>query len=185
MCENQMRSTSRHRAPDATRRTTVEPQEKPRSARVWPVRRHLHAASRRGKGGVSLMEIMVVLTVIGILLSASVPSFVRSMEQAHADMSGANLRAIWNAQRLYWLENHAYATSLSILEATGLLDSTLVSGSPRYSYAITFADADGFTATATRIGSGHWSGQFAISESGQLTGVVAAPGEDNIVPGFQ
>jgi prepilin-type N-terminal cleavage/methylation domain-containing protein len=147
--------------------------------------RHAHATRRKATGGVSLMEVMVVLTVIGILLSASAPSFVRSVEQAHADMSGANLRAIWNAQRLYWLENHTYASSLSILESTDLLDPTVVSGSPRYSYAITFADANGFTATATRSGSSHWSGQFVMSESGQLTGVVTATGENNIVPGFQ
>ena len=154
-------------------------------ARVRQTSGHFVTANGQRKVGVSLLEVMVVLTVVGILLSASAPSFLRSIEQTHADMSGANLRAIWNAQRLYWLENRTYANSLSVLESTDLLDPAIVSGAPRYNYSITFADASGFTAAATRIGSGHWSGQFVISENGQITGTVTAPGEHNITPGFQ
>ena len=139
----------------------------------------------RPSRGASLLEVVIVLTVIGVLITISTPSFRRSLEQTHADVAGANLRAIWNAQRLYWLELRTYATALSDLETFDLVDSSIVAGSARYSYSITAADAVSFTAAATRVGSTRWSGQFTISESGQLAGVISATGETDITPGFQ
>jgi len=135
--------------------------------------------------GVSLMEVLVVLAVIGVFVSMSVPSFRRSMEQSRADIAGANLRAVWSAQRIYWLEHRCYTTDLSALESSGLLDSAIISGTPQYAYAVPSADSSAFTATATRRGSTRWSGQFSIDEHGAVSGVLQAPGEPSIVPGFQ
>lgn len=145
--------------------------------------RHSPAALRRR--GVSLMEVMLVLVVIGVLISMSAPSFHRSIEQSWADIAGANLRAIWTAQRLYWLENRTYTSDLSELESLGLLDPTIIAGTARYAYAVSAADATTFTATATRTGSVRWTGQFTIDESGVLSGTVQAAGQPGIVPGFQ
>jgi type IV pilus assembly protein PilE len=131
------------------------------------------------------MEVVLVLTVMGILISMAAPSFRRSMEQSRADIAGANLRAIWGAERLYWLENRTYTNDLSELESLGLLDPTIVAASTRYVYAIPSADASTFTATATRTGSTRWTGQFSIDEDGVLSGVIQASGQPNIVPGFQ
>ncbi len=131
------------------------------------------------------MEVMLVLVVIGVLISMSAPSFHRSIEQSCADIAGANLRAIWTAQRLYWLENRTYTSDLSELESLGLLDPTIVSGTSRYAYAVSTADATTFTATATRTGSVRWTGQFTIDESGVLSGTIQAAGQPGIVPGFQ
>jgi prepilin-type N-terminal cleavage/methylation domain-containing protein len=39
--------------------------------------RHAHRPAPRGVGGFSLMELMVVLTVMGIILSVAMPNFVR------------------------------------------------------------------------------------------------------------
>ena len=143
------------------------------------------ARDRYDRGGVSLLEVVLVLTVIGILVSMSAPSFHRTIQQSHADVSGANLSAIWTAQRLYWLENHSYANDLTELENVGLLDPTIVAGTARYSYAVTSADDSTFTATATRTGSTRWSGQFEVHENGVLSGAVQASGQNDIVPGFQ
>jgi prepilin-type N-terminal cleavage/methylation domain-containing protein len=143
------------------------------------------ATAAPGRRGVSLMEVMLVAVIIGILISMSAPSFHRGIEQSWADIAGANLRAIWSAQRLYWLENRTYTGDLSELESLGLLDPTIVSGTSRYVYAISAADGTGFRATATRIGSLRWTGQLAIDESGILSGAIQAVGEPSIVPGFQ
>ena len=126
-----------------------------------------------------------MLTVIGVLISASAPSFQRTIQQSRADIVGANLRAIWIAQRLYWLDNRTYAADLSELESLGILDPTVVSGSAMYAYAIASADATTFTATATRMGSLRWSGQLTITENGVLGGAIQATGEPDVVPGFQ
>ncbi len=144
----------------------------------------IHRSLHRRRG-VSLMEVMVVLVVIGVLISMSAPTFSRSIEQSWADIAGANLRAIWSAQRLYWLENRTYTSDLSELESLGLIDPTIVAGTSRYNYAISAAAAGTFTAAATRTGSTRWTGQFAIDENGALSGAVQATGQPDIVPGFQ
>ena len=145
-----------------------------------------HKAARpRFRGGLTLIEALTALTVISVLLAMSVPSVIRTMEQAHADAAGANLTAIWNAQRLYWLDNRVYASNLGALQSARLLDASVVSGSSRYSFAISSADSSTFQATATRIGSSVWSGQFTIDETGATSGTVQKPGAGYVItPGF-
>jgi prepilin-type N-terminal cleavage/methylation domain-containing protein len=134
--------------------------------------------------GVSLLEVMIVLTVMCIFISMSAPSFRRSMEHSRADIAGANLRAVWAAQRVYWLEYRTYAGDLSALESIGLLDPTVVSATQPYVYQIQSADASSFTAKATRSGSAKWSGYFEIDEEGEMSGDIDASGEPSITPGF-
>ena len=140
-----------------------------------------HSTNRRA---ISIVEVMVVLTIIGVLISVSAPSFTRSMEQSHADLAGANLRAIWNAQRIYWLENRSYANSLVDLAALDLIDSSTVSGTQRYTFSITVSNASDFTAVAARNNSQRWSGTFSIDATGTITGYISASGAGTISPGF-
>jgi prepilin-type N-terminal cleavage/methylation domain-containing protein len=142
-------------------------------------------SARRGKSrpGFSLLEIMMVLTMIGVLLAMSAPSFQRATEQAQADIAAANLRAIWAAQRFYWLENRRYTLDLAQLQ--DLLDPSIPGASTPYAYSIKLADSTTFTATATRTGSSMWTGQLTIDQTGMVSGFIQASGENNIVPGFQ
>jgi type IV pilus assembly protein PilE len=134
----------------------------------------------------TLIEVMTALTVIAVLLAMSAPSVIRTMEQAYADVAGANMKAIVSAQRFYWLEHRTYATDLATLEAAGLLDRSIVSGSSRYTYSVDSADASAFQVLATRVGSSVWSGQFSIDETGVITGAVQKSGGGyQITPGFQ
>jgi Tfp pilus assembly protein PilE len=89
---------------------------------------------------------MVVLTIMAAMAAMSVPCFHRAIKQSRADVAAANLRAVWAAQRLFWLENHAYTNSLANLRSLGLLDPEYTAtGGYTYSVALT---ASGFTATA-------------------------------------
>jgi len=141
--------------------------------------------SRALRSGVTLMEVMIVVAIIAVLVSLSAPSFTRSMEQSHADVAGARLRAIWAAQRLYWLENRTYSNDLAELESLGMLDPTIVSDGGRYSYSIVAADNESFVAAAARDGSTRWGGQFTIDETGLVGGAISAAGESDISPGYQ
>src|SRR5439155_26595823 len=107
------------------------------------------------------------------------------LEQSRADLATANLRAIWSAERLYWLEYGTFTADLPQLASLGLVDATLVSDTAFYAYAISAADAAGFTAGATRTGSSRWFGAFSIDQNGVVGGVVQAAGQPDIVPGFQ
>lgn len=138
---------------------------------------------RPRRRAMTFVEIVVVMTVMGVLFAMAAPSFLRTMEQAHADIAGANLHAIWNAERFYWLENRTYTTNLATLESLGLLDPSVVQGTDRYTFSVTAADDASFTATAIR-NSPRWNGTFTIDETGAVSGAVTAPGHPTITPGF-
>ena len=136
--------------------------------------------------GYSLVEMIVAVIVAGVLLSIGVPRFAQSLEQSRADVAGANLRAIWSAQRLYWLQNRTYAPDLNTLLAANLIDPSLPTASIPYTYLIAEASDSWFTATATRNGSSSWSGSFTIAGDGTFTGAVQQAGTGvSLEPGFQ
>jgi prepilin-type N-terminal cleavage/methylation domain-containing protein len=135
--------------------------------------------------GVSLVELLVSVTIMGILMAMAAPSFRRAVDQSRADIAAANLRAIWSAERCYWLENRAYTNDLAQLTTLGLLDPSIVASSSYYVYEIPAADSKSFTATVSRTPGSNWSGQFVIDETGMVTGSVDSAGETSIVPGFQ
>jgi Tfp pilus assembly protein PilE len=134
--------------------------------------------------GISLLELTIVTVIIGILVTMSLPSFQRGLEQSRADLAAANLRSIWSAQRLYWIDNRTYAVDLDTLAAAGLLDSA-VSAQANYELEIIAADATTFAATATRSNNARWNGSFTIDQSGAVTGSLVADGMASIVPGYQ
>jgi len=126
----------------------------------------------------------VVLIIMGIFITLAMPRFSRSVESARADVAGANLRAIWTAERIYWLDNRTYTTSLDVLVSLNLLDPSITSNTS-YTYLVTAADVATFTATAQRAPNVSWSGTVTITQDGGLTGTLTCPGQANIVVGFQ
>ena len=144
-----------------------------------------HARHRSRREGFSLVEVMIVLVVIGVLVSFAIPRYDRAVEQSRADVAVANLRAIWSAQRMYWLENHAYTADLSTLSNAGLLDASILAVGAGYSYAVPTADASSFTATASRSGNSQWNGTLSINENGSVSGVLQSAGNRDIVPAYQ
>jgi Tfp pilus assembly protein PilE len=131
------------------------------------------------------VEVMIVLVIIGIMLSMAAPSYQRAVEQSRADVAAANLRALWAAQRLYWLDNHAYTADLTALRSLGLLDSEIALSATGYGYAVTSAGSNNFQAAATHVGGTCWTGAYTIDETGQITGAIHAAGQADITPGFQ
>lgn len=149
----------------------------------------IRCSARRDKpSGFTLTELMVTVAVIGVLVGMSAPYFGRTLEQSRADFAAANLRAIWAAQRLFWLENHEYTTKLTQaspkgLYELGLIDPVIISTTGDYTYTVTVPSGDTFQATATRQGS-TWTGSFTIDEDGTTGGSISA-GSFTITPGFQ
>lgn len=138
----------------------------------------------------TLTELMVTIVIMGVLVAISAPHFSRAIEQSQADFAVANLRAIWAAQRLYWLENHVYADELTrstpkALYELGLLDPSIVASGGAYNYSIASSDADAFSAQATRAAGVGWTGTFTIDQNGAVSGSLSAAGQPTITPGFQ
>jgi prepilin-type N-terminal cleavage/methylation domain-containing protein len=159
---------------------------------------HFDAAPRPSRGerarGYSLLEVMVVITMMGVVISLSAPSFQRSLEQSKADIATANLQAIWAAQRMYWLNQRSFAPDVATLVTAGMLDPSLLppasvdpnSTSPYFTYTISApSDLSSFTATATRNQNAGWSGSFSIDQTGSLSGSLTSGGQNPIVPTVQ
>ena len=62
-------------------------------------------SSRRA--GFTLIEIMVVVTIIGLLAAIAIPNFVKARETARTNTCINNLRLIDGAKQIYALEAHA------------------------------------------------------------------------------
>jgi len=135
-----------------------------------------HGARRtpnhRSAGGWSLVEVTVTSIIIAILAAAAVPRFDCAFEQSRADLAATTLRAVWTAQRLYWLRNRQYATSIGDLQNSGVLDQSIGSESPYYTYEITAADSTSFEAQAVRVNTTRWLGNLAITEAGTVSGEI-------------
>jgi prepilin-type N-terminal cleavage/methylation domain-containing protein len=138
----------------------------------------------KSRRGFTLTELMVVMAIVGVLVSMSAPSFERAIEQSRANIAVANLRSIWAAERLYWLEYHTYTPSIATLQSLGVLDNAIpndgVSALGGYQYDLS-ASSGTMTATAARYGA---SGAFSIDQAGDGSGTVTVSGF-TIVPGFQ
>jgi prepilin-type N-terminal cleavage/methylation domain-containing protein len=133
----------------------------------------VNTCRRTARRGFTLVELMIVVVIIGVLVAASVPSFRRAIEQSRAELACANLRSIWSAQRIYWLEYQIFADSKEKLQNEGLLDSSLELSEGAYTYEVALTGT-GFVATATpqQIS----TGQYTIDESGQVQGAINFPG---------
>lgn len=141
---------------------------------------------RPARRAYTLTEMLVVTLIIGVLASLAAPSYQRAAEQSRADLAAANLRAIWSAERLYWIEYQTYQINLSTLQSMGILDPAIVLASTGYVYAVPSASASAFQATATRSDNSAYTGQhFAVDETGLVTGALTMSNRPDITPGFQ
>ena len=58
-----------------------------------------------GKGGFTLVEIMIVVAIIGLLAAVAIPNFVRARERAQTNACIANLKQMDGAKTLYALDS--------------------------------------------------------------------------------
>jgi type II secretory pathway pseudopilin PulG len=138
---------------------------------------------RRGSPmGSSLVELLVTMLVMGVLVSMGIPQFQRSLEQSRADVAASNLRSIWCAQRLHWLNDtndtpRSYADSLASLQNEKLLDQNLAASNSFYSYSVPdWDDSTQYIGRATRTTGSTWSGEITINANGEITGGVTGRG---------
>lgn len=144
---------------------------------------------RARPSGFALMELMVVLVLMGVMVAFAIPSYRRAIEQSRADVAGANLRAIWAAQRIYWLNNQKYASTLKELQDLKLLDPELPIIEPPvpipegrywglyYWYDVELPAGDlSFTAYVKAAQYTGCTSTLTIDESGNLIGHITPPG---------
>lgn len=131
--------------------------------------------NRNRMRGVTLMELMIVIVVIGILASIAVPSYRSYLLRAQRTDAMSALLRVAAAQEKFYLQNNTYA-------ATALLDDAPpaglgISGTENGWYTLTISGADltqAFTATATAVAGGAQAADthcasFSLTSAGQKT----------------
>ena len=87
---------------------------------VFPKRAALpdrRRGSRHPDSGVTLIEMMVVLVIIGIVASLVVPQVMGRPDQARVAVAGADMRTIASSLEMYRLDNRTYPTTSQGLSA--------------------------------------------------------------------
>ncbi len=102
--------------------------------------------SRSKAGGFTLIELMIVVSIIGILAAISIPAFLKFQCKAKQSEAKMGLKAIYTTQLAYNGEFGSYLNTTELTQFGGLDDKT-VSNSKFYSYQVTGGST--FTATAT------------------------------------
>jgi type IV pilus assembly protein PilE len=103
------------------------------------------AAGRRTyQRGVTLLELMTVVVIVGILASIAVPSYRNYVLRAQRSDATSALLRVAAAQEKFYLQNNTYATTAQ-LNALGVTATE----HGWYTVAIGNPSATGFTATAT------------------------------------
>jgi len=115
--------------------------------------------------GMTLIEIMMVVVIIGILAAIAIPAYSQYVMRAKRTDATSVLLRIAAAQERFYMQHHRYSGDPAALG---------ISGTPDNLYALTIAGAGtvGYTATATAQGSqaaDTGCATFSINQFGQRT----------------
>jgi type IV pilus assembly protein PilE len=109
--------------------------------------------------GVTLIELMIVIVIVGILASIAYPSYQNSVRKARRADGEAALIAVQLAQeklrsscRFYALNLAGGANVCGANAAGSTITSPLTSPDGHYAIALSNASGTGYTATATAVG---------------------------------
>jgi type IV pilus assembly protein PilE len=135
----------------------------------------------RHQRGVTLLELMAVVVVIGILGALAIPSYRQYVMRAQRVEAKTALLQLATNQERFYLTNRSYGTVAQLI-AANLLEADGKSERDAYQITVAGADATGYTATATPIAGGQVDMRddsqcttFSITAQGVRTATGSAP----------
>jgi prepilin-type N-terminal cleavage/methylation domain-containing protein len=69
-----------------------------------------------GVRGFTLIELMIVVTLIGLITLIALPRFTGAREKAHRSQAVTDLRSLVTAQESYWADSKTYADDVANLD---------------------------------------------------------------------
>lgn len=100
---------------------------------------------RKYMRGVTLLELMIVVVIVGILAAIAYPSYREFMARAKRTEAKAALLKIATNQERFYLQNNVFTTDLTQL---GFTASPYTTDTGTYLVTVGAADASNYTATA-------------------------------------
>lgn len=106
--------------------------------------------------GLTIMELLIVLVIVGILAALRFSDFGRLNEKNKGVEAEANLYLIYNAQKRYALENKGVYYSCDPCDKSDIMDKLEISlDGKNFNYTISSTISPAaFSATAERLGGG-------------------------------
>jgi type IV pilus assembly protein PilE len=121
---------------------------------LTPMRLPEKDMSRARAHGVTLIELVIVIGILGILVAIAVPNYRNYVLRANRAEARAALLALGAAQEKFYLQCNTYSTAISKSAtncATPNLQFDPASERGYYTISVTAADANAWTATATAV----------------------------------
>jgi type IV pilus assembly protein PilE len=104
--------------------------------------------------GVTLLEIMVVILIVGIIAALALPAYRQHLVRVHRSEATMMLYEIAAAQERFYLRHNTYTADLGSPAPPGL-GLVVARTANRYSYTVAVAnDGQTYIATATPTGDG-------------------------------
>ncbi len=86
-------------------------------------RKHHQQPTRKGERGMTIVEILVVLAIIGLAAAIGLPTLQRSQVQARADKEMRSTRALFDFARSEAIKRHVPITVTSDADGDGTVDA--------------------------------------------------------------
>ncbi len=102
---------------------------------------------RKYMRGITLLELLIVVVIIGILTAIAYPNYREYVTRAKRTEAKAALLQIATNQERFYLQNNTYTTNMTNLGFP--VAGAFLSDSDSYIINVGAADANDFTATAT------------------------------------
>ena len=131
--------------------------------------------------GFTLLELMVVIIIVGILASISVPMFGKAIETTKGNEAVAGLEQIRTGQRIYRVEENTYwgdSTGSGVDEIKDINDTlrTFIDykANRNWNFDVALTNSMEYTATALRLGGNYSGKKITMDAAGDFDG----PGTD-------
>ena len=125
---------------------------------------------RKYMRGITLMELMIVLVIVGIMATLAYPSYREFAARAKRNEAKSALLQIATMQERFYLQNNTYTTDMTSLGFPVAGNFTTDSGT--YKINVTAADANNFAANAVYLNADNEAGKcgtFQIDGRGAKT----------------